>query len=500
MAPPRLPDKDVYAQVKSLNDRYQHLRGRIEEVHETQLALCDILVETGACSLQGVLARLHRRRFEAVCHAHGAHWNCTLPVVLNHGLISPGLVELAGLHGGMALRASSRKLAKLVLGFPGQLCICQAISDGTRSAETLLSKTWPSMPVAMDAPTQDRAGTLLAVIEGHIYTCGGRHGLRAVANVERFGLAGHWEILPEMTCPRWAAAGCALANSLFICGGRDGLHDHCSAELFNPSRHQWELLPPMSQARWASVADVLNGVVYVCGGREGREDLSCVEAFSPASALWATLRPMAQKRWAGSSAVLQERLFVCGGRRGWQAISACEALDPEVGVWSCIAPMHHTRWNALQLVHAGAMYVFGGRSGAVGKRVCERYDLAHGSWTVAPPMARGRWGGLAVSSGRTIHLCGGAQGTEDVLSWEQYDPHAGSWKSLGGCVEQPAGPLWQPAAVTGRGDGMPEFGSCASRCSRRHVEGQAPAARLPTTRSSRPDRPAPARRERWHDI
>lgn len=145
-----------------------------------------------------------------------------------------------------------------------------------------------------------------AYASGRLCVCGGKgQALLRLSSVEALDRAsGTWSPLPSMQEHRSQAAVTALSDTVFVCGGFDGVQHLRSSESLGARDTKWNRLPDMPVGRSGAAAAATAGRVYVCGGFDGRGSLANVDSLGLRSALWRSQCPMQQSRQHFVAAVL----------------------------------------------------------------------------------------------------------------------------------------------------------------------------------------------------
>ena len=132
---------------------------------------------------------------------------------------------------------------------------------------------------------------------------------------------------------------------LLVAGGKSSEHLLLrSAEAYNPVTNEWEVLPDMSTPRYGcAAARLADGRVLVIGGRGSTGFLATVEAYSPLLRSWGQVAKMREARYLFACATLADgRVLVAGGvnaRSKHSPLSSVEIFDPmagpaSAGAWS----------------------------------------------------------------------------------------------------------------------------------------------------------------------
>jgi len=391
---------------------------------EELTALHHCLLDIGVLSEAALLAKLHRRRFNAALAAHPL---CS-KVRLDNTLSADGVAVTVGLLSGHE----------------------PALAVGLASR-------------AMRAAAGGLGRAIRELRSSRIYVCGGtRDGVEVLDSAECFSLATQtWEALPSMLERRSDASAHVIAGRVYVCGGCNGEASQNSAmnsvlntvERFDPSLGAWELMPPMLFARKCAAAGVIEGKLYVCGGYDATEQaLDLSECADPhASTVWEALPLMHEPRAEPSSGVVGRRLFVCGGRGGvWLQLNSAEAFQPEEACWRPLPPMLEPRSGATAAALGLRLYVCGGMGVSMLASV-ESFDTCGGFWEAVTPASVPRYGAAAAAADGRLYVFGGSHGWEQLDSAECFDPAARSWASLPCMSERRLAPAVAASLMTASG-------------------------------------------------
>jgi hypothetical protein len=135
-----------------------------------------------------------------------------------------------------------------------------------------------------------------AVIDGKIYAAGGRRSSAAtgqgfqltVAEVDVYDIAsGRWSTLPPASNIPTERAGTSVAvldGHLVVMGGESGSQQpaHAEVEALDPATGRWTTLAPLQQGRHGTQAIVHDGRIYIAAGSRtrGANEINSQEVFS----------------------------------------------------------------------------------------------------------------------------------------------------------------------------------------------------------------------------
>jgi len=389
----------LYASVACLHKDYIGLKARLVELQEENIALHEVLAESGVLSMTKLEIRTHKRRFSRARRQHPCAWPGSLPQAV--GIPGPAfqVSRFLGLPTKRALRA-----------------VCRVL-------ETTIGEVEKKM-----RPT------------GRLYVCGGTDGQERLSSAERFNLSnGTWEVLPPMIHRRYGITASVLHGRLYVCGGFNGQEALSSAERFDPGSGTWELLLPMTEKRFGAASGVINGQLYVCGGSNGQERLCSLERFDPCWGAWEHLTSMTFRRFGTAAAPMDGFLYVCGGSDGRHDLNSAERFDPDMEVWLAVPSMEQQRSFAAAATVNGRLYVCGGIKDKLELSSVECYIPEQQQWVHSQPMMERRGKASCGTIGGCLYICGGSNGQEQLSSAERFDPTTRCWEPLKGMTQRRCG-------------------------------------------------------------
>eukprot|EP00927_Polykrikos_kofoidii_P025421 TRINITY_DN22836_c0_g1_i1.p1 TRINITY_DN22836_c0_g1~~TRINITY_DN22836_c0_g1_i1.p1 ORF type:complete len:427 (-),score=76.24 TRINITY_DN22836_c0_g1_i1:115-1395(-) len=387
-------------------------RVELAELREECCVIQECLVAAGVLSQDTLLARIHRRRFEAVRFASRDAFTASFGSVL---VGSSGLLELAACFAGEEAACAWAAAARSCVG------------------------------IARALPRES---------EARLYMCGGIDGNGCVSCVESLDpRVGAWEEAPSMLQCRGNAAAAMFAGSIFVCGGFDGQQVLSSVERFDPGARAWMQAPQLMQARRNAVLAAFAGRLLLCGGSGSDSAMSSVECLEATpSAVWRPSRPMSQRRVSAGAATCAGRLYVCGGVCEDQPLRSVERLSPSSGaVWHCAPPMTQRRFQAATASVGGrVLFVVGGVDIHRGTSLealtsVEMFNPEGAAWESMRSMPVPLVGGRAASIAGRLFVCGGASMIGFPRQWNgvvesywpaapneffRFDPASGRWTSM----------------------------------------------------------------------
>lgn len=231
-----------------------------------------------------------------------------------------------------------------------------------------LNLTCQVTPIA-DMNMARNAHQATALDDGDVLVTGGFGNGDYHDSAERWdATADQWNLMDEMSAPRWNHTSTLLSNGkVLVTGGWDGqAANHLDTELFNPDFDTWEPGPDMSVGRSNHRAVELDdGSILIIGGYNGVEDQVSCDVYDPGSN---TITPTGDLNFARSSCtatlMADGRVMVTGGFNpdyGFQ-MDECEIYDPSTGEWTQVEPLSTPTDNhAALLLGSGDLLVAGGR-------------------------------------------------------------------------------------------------------------------------------------------
>eukprot|EP00928_Gymnodinium_smaydae_P013488 TRINITY_DN14917_c0_g1_i1.p1 TRINITY_DN14917_c0_g1~~TRINITY_DN14917_c0_g1_i1.p1 ORF type:complete len:419 (+),score=27.79 TRINITY_DN14917_c0_g1_i1:27-1259(+) len=237
----------------------------------------------------------------------------------------------------------------------GKIYICGG-SDDTRSfscAECYDPElgSWKQL----SSMTMKRVWASAGAVQGRLYVCGGSERQHVphytLSSVESYDPElCQWIACTPMLEVRRAASSAVMDGHLYICGGSVGSQAVCSVERYSPQNNRWELQAPMPSGRRNATCAVAGGKIYICGGVDGLGSSSSVVSFDANRNVWESLQPMLESRWWGASAIANGQLYVFGGTDGATALTSVEAYCLEqgkAGQWKTCPSLTHGRIAAV---------------------------------------------------------------------------------------------------------------------------------------------------------
>lgn len=194
---------------------------------------------------------------------------------------------------------------------------------GRHSSSAEVFDAWSNVWKSAPGMRKKRCGGV-AVIKDSVYIIGGE-GDGLPSSSERLLPTGQWQDLPRMHVARAGFSPAVVDDHLYVCGGSW----ESSAERFDPEVGVWELLQSTFRRRLDTAVAVLHGQLYMCGGcNEDGAPVSSVERFDPAHNRWEPLAPLGCARHDARAVVVDGMLLICG--HGDETV---EWFDPVSELW-----------------------------------------------------------------------------------------------------------------------------------------------------------------------
>jgi N-acetylneuraminic acid mutarotase len=257
------------------------------------------------------------------------------------------------------------------------------------------------------------------------------------------GGADGWTERAPMLLPRSESSIATLNGRVYAIGGYPGARiTSDSVQVYDGQTDSWQLGPPLPLPLHHTMAAVANRRLYVIGGEAGNPTpgesvfQSGVYMLDEQAGEWLPRAPMPTARSGGGSGVIDGKIYVAGGRppRG----SDLAVYDPAADSWTEL-PNVPTQRNHLGVAAIdGRLYVAGGRfGGGVGSEmtdVLEIYDPSTNAWAAGARMLAPRAGVASIAANGCLYLIGGEGNDADERGVfnqnELYDPGKNEWRSL----------------------------------------------------------------------
>lgn len=222
-----------------------------------------------------------------------------------------------------------------------------------------------------------------------------------------------------------SASATAYGESLFVCGGSDGVHTRREAYFYDPAADVWTQATSMPYPRYGSPAVVgPDGRIYVIGYQEQGRDPHLVQVYDPVAGRWEVRTAPFNAGGEPAVATLGDRIFLFGGAELGTGRRENKVLIyyPDTDRWEQGAPMPVARMGGAAAVWDGRIYVFGGQDEPADRRSyaaatmarVDVYDPAADRWTPARDMAQPRLRLRAVVVDEGILLLGGLDGNANA--------------------------------------------------------------------------------------
>lgn len=232
-------------------------------------------------------------------------------------------------------------------------------------------------------------------------------------------LSGKVRAAGTMSAPRAGHTATLLKDGrVLVVGGREGLSELATAELYDPKKNAWRPAAKLQVGRSGHTATLLDdGSVLVVGGVAHSGDrfvaLASAERWDPRSQAWSAAPALSEARNVHTTTRLADgRVLVTGGvREQHGTLASVELWDPkQKGEWQLLAPMTAPRsGHRAVLLSDGSVLVTGGREV---KTLASTERWVNGAWSPGPELAEPRQhhAALALPDGRAVVVGGVAAG------------------------------------------------------------------------------------------
>lgn len=217
----------------------------------------------------------------------------------------------------------------------------------------------PALPAA-------RHHTAAAALDGAVYVSGGSRTLdrpwQASASFWRLEpTANEWQVLPEMSAPRWGHRMVALDKRLYVVGGQGGGSE---VLIYEPGQG-WSEGAPMPVPRDHLSVVAVDGLIWAIGGRSP-ESLARVDIYDPVQDEWRDGPGLPEVTSGAAEGVIDGHILILGGEepalRGGHIIDRHWWLDTraEAPRWRAAPPPPLAVHGADGAVLEGQMVIAGG--------------------------------------------------------------------------------------------------------------------------------------------
>ncbi len=166
-----------------------------------------------------------------------------------------------------------------------------------------------------------------AVVGGKIYVIGGVGTIDDGLGQGDWTTKSHVEVYDPAT-DRWSSAaplpmplgsthGCALADNIYVFGGRTVLGPGSEAFVltYDPAANSWSAKSPMKNPREGLACVVIGDAAYLLGGRSNGDSWELVERYDPLLETWTSVTRLPTGRYWFGAAVLGDEILTFGGQR-----------------------------------------------------------------------------------------------------------------------------------------------------------------------------------------
>lgn len=249
-------------------------------------------------------------------------------------------------------------------------------------------------------------------------------------------LSGRFKPAGHMSAPRVGHTATLLKDGrVLVVGGREGLNELATAELYDPKKNTWKAAAKLETGRGGHTATLLDdGTVLVAGGVAHTGDrfvaLSSTERYDPKKNAWSRGPSLNEARNVHTASKLPDgRVLIAGGvREQAGTLKSVEAWDPKKGgqAWEPLGPMNAPRSGHRAVVLPdGSVLVAGGRE----VKPLQSTELwANGKWAAGPELSEPRQhhGLVLLADGRALSI-GGIAATGLSNLCELWKPGEAKW-------------------------------------------------------------------------
>uniref|UniRef100_F7B7P7 BTB domain-containing protein n=1 Tax=Ciona intestinalis TaxID=7719 RepID=F7B7P7_CIOIN len=151
----------------------------------------------------------------------------------------------------------------------------------------LQTKQWSQLPEKIASMNDKRLGFGAAVLNGHLYSLGGRHGQQYLSSVACYDpISDEWKDVAPMQTQRGWFAAVVLNNAIYAIGGYDGKRRLKSVEKYNVDDDTWVYVGNMNIERDLHAACVAQNKIYVVGGLDSKNALKSIECYDDQTDKW----------------------------------------------------------------------------------------------------------------------------------------------------------------------------------------------------------------------
>ena len=169
---------------------------------------------------------------------------------------------------------------------------------------------WSAWEQVEDLPVSMLGSSAGGVLDGAIYTCGGRGASSVTNGAYRFD-GTNWAAVSNMPVAVMSAGGCVYSNKLYIIGGATTPSQTSTnvVQIFDGT--SWSFGPPLPENRHDCVASIINGEMYVAAQKESLTPKTNVYRFTGSD--WIEVAGVPEAKSLRSGVGMGDTMYLLGG-------------------------------------------------------------------------------------------------------------------------------------------------------------------------------------------
>ena len=131
-------------------------------------------------------------------------------------------------------------------------------------------------------------------------------------------------------------AGAIVNYKIYVIGGRNGLIDVDTAEMYDLATGSWQSRSSMPTPRSSLTANTVNGKIYAIGGEstDGSDIFATVEVYDPVNDTWFTKSSTPTEQSSIASGVVDGKIYSIGGYDlNCLHLNTVEVYDPAADIY-----------------------------------------------------------------------------------------------------------------------------------------------------------------------